>query len=133
MAKHVVLSFDGARRGNGNGAAAWILWIRNLKGEFERIAHGGKLLRNTTAMEAEREALRLGVENLTILFPAEAKDFQFAVENESREKEYKVDIQSIRLLGPCTDQLKDVGVHCGISELKTKRRKTGAHVMAVQD
>ena len=25
LAKHVVLSFDGARRGNGNGAAAWSL------------------------------------------------------------------------------------------------------------
>ena len=35
-AKHVVLSFDGARRGNGDGAAALILWIRNMNGEFER-------------------------------------------------------------------------------------------------
>ena len=45
-AKHVVLSFDGARRGIGDGAAAWILWIRKMNGEFERIAHGGKLLRD---------------------------------------------------------------------------------------
>ena len=36
-AKHVIFSFDGARRGNGVGAAAWILWIRNMNGEFERI------------------------------------------------------------------------------------------------
>ena len=35
-AKHVILSFDGARRSNGNGAAAWVLWIRNKNGEFER-------------------------------------------------------------------------------------------------
>ena len=90
------------------------------------------MLKNTTAMEAEREPLRLGVENLTIIFPAEAKEFQF-VENESREKENKVDIQSMRLLDPCTDQLKDVCVHCGISELKSKRRKTDAHVMSVKD
>ena len=41
-AKHVILSFDGARRGSGIGAAAWILWIRNMNGEFERIAHGGQ-------------------------------------------------------------------------------------------
>ena len=34
LAKHVVLSFGGARRGSGNGAAAWILWIRNKNGEF---------------------------------------------------------------------------------------------------
>ena len=52
-AKHVVLSFDGARRGNGDGAAAWILWIRNMNGEFERISHGGKVLRDTAAMTAE--------------------------------------------------------------------------------
>ena len=26
-AKHVVLSFDGASRGSGDGAVAWILWI----------------------------------------------------------------------------------------------------------
>ena len=112
--------------------AAWILWIRNLKDEFERISHGGKLLRNTTAMTAEREALRLGVENLMILFLADAKDFQLVVENESRESEYKVDIQSMRLLGLCNDQLKDECVHLDISELESKRRKTVAHAMSVQ-
>ena len=89
-AKHVVLSFDGARRGSGNGAAAWILWIRNIYGEFERISHGGKVLKDTTAMTAEREALRMGVEHLMTLFPVEAKDFQFVVENESREKSTKL-------------------------------------------
>ena len=83
-------------------------------------------------MIAEREALRLGVENLMTLFPAEAKDFQFVVENESRETEYKVDIQSLRLLGLCNDQMKDVCVHHGIYELKSKRRKTVAHAMPVQ-
>ena len=62
-AKYVVLSFDRARRGSGIGAAAWILWIRNLSGEFERNSHGGKLLTDTTAMTAEREALRMGVEH----------------------------------------------------------------------
>ena len=34
------------------------------------------------AMTAEREALRMGVENLKTLFPAEAKDFQFVLEND---------------------------------------------------
>ena len=75
-AKHVVLSFDGARRGSGDGAAAWILWMRNMNGEFERISHGGKVLKDTTAMNAEREALRLGVQYLMTLFPVEPKDFQ---------------------------------------------------------
>ena len=63
-AKYVILSLYGARRSNGDGAAAWILWIRNKNGEFERITHGGKVLMNTTAMTAEREALRMGVEYL---------------------------------------------------------------------
>ena len=70
-AKHVILSFDGARRSNGNGAAAWVLWIRNKSGEFKRISHGGKVLMNTTAMTAEREALRMGDEYLAALFPVE--------------------------------------------------------------
>ena len=69
--KHVILSFDGARRSSGNGAAAWFLWIRNKNGEFEKISHGGKVLMNTTAMTAEREALRVGVEHLMTLFPIE--------------------------------------------------------------
>ena len=54
-----------------------------MNGEFERISHGGKVLKDTTAMNAEREALRLGVENLMTLFPAEAKDFQLVLGNES--------------------------------------------------
>ena len=95
-AKHVVLSFDGARRGSGDGAAAWILWIRNMKGEFERISHGGRVLKDTTAKNAEREALRSGVEHLMSLFPVETKDFQFVVENESREIKCKV-YASLRL------------------------------------
>ena len=38
------------------------------------------MLKNMTAMTAEREALRMSVEHLMILFPPEAKDFQFVVE-----------------------------------------------------
>ena len=41
----MVLSFDGARRGNGLGAAAWILWARYENGEFEKISYAGKVLR----------------------------------------------------------------------------------------
>ena len=70
-----------------------------MKGEFERISHGGKVLKDTTAMNAEREALRSGVEHLMSLFPVEAKDFQFVFGNESRETKYKVDTQSMRLFG----------------------------------
>ena len=74
---------------------------------FERISHGGKVLMDTTAMNAEREALRLGVGHLMSLFPVEAKDFQL-VENESRETKYKVDTQSMRLFGLLNDHTEDV-------------------------
>ena len=56
--RHIVLSFDGARRESGLGAAAWILWLR-----------GGRVRMNASAMIAEREALRMGIEHLTVLFP----------------------------------------------------------------
>ena len=55
---HIVLSFDGARRKSGLGAAAWILWLRDEYGIFEKVSYGGRVLRNDTAMIAEREALR---------------------------------------------------------------------------
>ena len=42
------------------------------------------------------------------LFPVEAKDFQFVVENESRETKYKVDTQSMRLFGLRNDCSEDV-------------------------
>ena len=79
-----------------------------MSGEFERILHGGKVLKDTTAMTAEREALRMGVEHLMTLFPAEAKHFQFVVENECRETKYKVDSQSMRLFGLRNDHAEDV-------------------------
>ena len=42
------------------------------------------------------------------LFPVEAEDFQFVVENESRETKYKVDTQSMRLFGLRNDNAEDV-------------------------
>ena len=81
---------------------------RNMHGEFERISHGGKVLKDTTAMRAEREVLRMGVEHLMTLFPVEAKDFYFVVENESRETKNKVDTQSMRLFGLRNDHAVDV-------------------------
>ena len=43
-----------------------------MNGEFEKVSYGGKVLRGTSAMTAEREALRMGVEQLIALFPVEA-------------------------------------------------------------
>ena len=38
--------------------------MRDETGAFEKVGHGGLVLRGTTAMRAEREALRLGLEKL---------------------------------------------------------------------
>ena len=54
----------------GSGAAAWILWLRDEYGSFEKVSYGGRVLRNASAMTAEREALRIGIEHLTFLIPA---------------------------------------------------------------
>ena len=50
-----------------------------MNGEFERISHGGKVLKDTTAMTAEREALRMGVEHLMTLFPVATKDLKLSL------------------------------------------------------
>ena len=73
--RHILLSFDGATRENGLGAAAWILWLRDEYGSFERVSYGGRVLRNASAATAEREALRTGIEHLTVLFPTEVSSF----------------------------------------------------------
>ena len=48
---------------------------------------------------AEREALRLGIEYLTVLFPTEVSSFDFQVENSGRTVQYKLNAQSLRLFG----------------------------------
>ena len=52
--RHIVLSFDGTRRESGLGAAAWILWLRDKNGTFEKVSCGGRVLGNASAMIAER-------------------------------------------------------------------------------
>ena len=87
--RHIVLSFDGARRTSGLGAAAWILWLRDEYGTFEKVSYGGCVLRNASAMIAEREALRMGIEHLTarLFFKLNAQKGQ-----------YKLNAQSLRPL-----------------------------------
>ena len=77
LLRHIVLSFDGARRGSGLGVAAGILWLRDEYGTFEKVSYGGRVLMNASAMIAEREALRMGIEHLTVLFPTEVSSFDF--------------------------------------------------------
>ena len=64
--RHMVLSSEGARRGSGLGAAAWILWLRDEYGIFEKVPYGGCVLKRASAMIAEREALRMGIEHWTV-------------------------------------------------------------------
>ena len=55
------------------------------------------MLRNASAMIAEREALRKGIEHLTVLFPTVVSSFDFQVENSGRTAQYKLSGQSLRL------------------------------------
>ena len=66
---------------------------------FEKVSHRGRVLRNASAMTAEREALRLGVEYLTVLFPTEVSSFDFQVESTERTVQHKLNAQSLRLFG----------------------------------
>ena len=92
-------SKDVARRESGLGAAAWILWLRDEYGSFEKVSYGGRVLRNASAMTAEREALRMGIEYWTVLFPTEVSSFDFQVESTCRTVQYKLNAQSLRLFG----------------------------------
>ena len=53
------------QKGEWTWGAAWILWLRGEYGIFEKVSYGGRVLRNASAMIAEREALRMGIEHLT--------------------------------------------------------------------
>ena len=61
------------------------------------------MLRNASAMIAEREALRKGIEHLTVLFPTVVSSFDFQVENSGRTVHYKLNAQSLRLFGLHSD------------------------------
>ena len=39
--RHILMSFDGTRRGSGLDAAAWMLWLRDETGSFGKISYGG--------------------------------------------------------------------------------------------
>ena len=97
--RHILMSFDGARRVSGLGAAAWIFLLRHETGSFEKISYGGRVLTNISAMIAERQALRMGVARLAVLFPTNVGMFGSKVENSGRTVQYKLDAQSLRLFG----------------------------------
>ena len=66
---------------------------------FDKVSYGGRLLRNASAMIAEREALRMGIEHLTVLFSTEVSWFDFQVECTDTTVQYKLNAQSLRLFG----------------------------------
>ena len=68
-----------------------LVWLRD--------EYGGRVLRNASAIIAEREALRMGIEHLTVLFPTEVSSFDFQVECTDRTVQYKLSAQSLRLFG----------------------------------
>ena len=61
------------------------------------------MLKNASAMIGEREALRKGIEHLTVLFPTVVSSFDFQVENSGRTEQYKLNAQSLRLFGLHSD------------------------------
>ena len=80
-------------------AAAWMLWLRDEDGSFEKVSYGGRVLRNASAMTAERGALRMGI-------PTEVSSFDVQVENSGRTEQYKLNAQSLRLFG----------LHCDVND-----------------
>ena len=50
-------------------------------------------------MTAEREALRMGIEILTVLFQTEVGSFDFQVGNSGRTAQYELHAQFLRLFG----------------------------------
>ena len=119
--RHILLPFDRARRESGLGAAAWILWLRDEYGTFEKVSHGGRVLRNASGMISEREALRMGIEHLTVLFPTEVSSFDFQVECTDRTAPYKLFAQSLRLFGLHRD-VNDAHRACE-NRLQNKKQK----------
>ena len=79
------------------------------------------MLRNASAMIAEREALRMGIEHLTVLFPTEVSSFDFQVERTGRTVHYKLNAQSLRLFGLHRD-VNDAH-RAGANRLQNKNKK----------
>ena len=73
--------------------------MRDEANSFENVSHGGRVLRDNSAMVAEREALRMGIERLAVLMLTKVSLFDFEIQNFGRTAQYKLDGQSVRLFG----------------------------------
>ena len=66
---------------------------------YEKVSHGGRVLKGNSAMVAEREAMSMGVERLAFLMPTESRQLNFEIETSGRTVQYKLDTQSLRPFG----------------------------------
>ena len=64
---------------------------------FEKLCHGGKILEDNTAMAAEREALRMGIQCLSKLFPTKMDHFDFVMNNPDSAAHYKIDATTLHV------------------------------------
>ena len=66
--RHILLSLDGATREWFGCRCLALLWLREEYGSFEKVSHGGRVLRNASAVTADRDPLQMGIEHLTVSF-----------------------------------------------------------------
>ena len=92
----------------------------NMVSLRKSVSYGGRGLMNASAMIAERETLRMGIEHLTVLFPTEVSAFDVQVENSARTVQYKLNAQSLRLFGVHSD-VNDVH-RAGANRLQNKQK-----------
>ena len=83
------------------------------------------MLRNASATTAEREALRMGIEHLAVLFPTKVSSFDFQVECSGRTVQYKLNAQSLRLFGLHSDVNDAHRAGANRLQNKTKHQETG--------
>ena len=77
-------------------------------------------------MIAEREALRMGIEHMTVSFPTEVSSFDFQVECTDRTAQYKLNAQSLRLFGLHRDVNDAHGAGANRVQNKTNGSSDGA-------
>ena len=80
-------------------------------------------------MIAECEALRKGIEHLTVLFPTVVSSFDFQVENSGRTVQCKLNAQSLRLFGLHSD-VNDAH-RAGANRLQNEQNEARATASAV--
>ena len=61
------------------------------------MPRGGDILEDNTAMAAEREALRMGVQCLSKLLQTKMDHFDFVISNSGSAAQYKIDATTLRV------------------------------------